>query len=207
MEINFPKTPEPKIDPTKLLKGKGSLLEFWILVIVLVLFAWFILLPKYKEVQTLNNNSQTLGSELKVIIEQQAKLKNLISQIDSHAKEITILDESLPLHPRTTWLYLLIQNLAGTSGITLSDLSVNNEKESVVSADSALIDKPFAYQRFLRKSLVNMKLSGSMAQFLAFLTKLENSGRIMDVKSLDIQSSSDGVLDFGLTLDAYYFAP
>ncbi len=207
MEISFPKPPEPKIDTTQLLKGRGSLLEFWILVIVLVLFVWFILLPKYKTVQALNAQTKTLTNELQVIVEQQAKLKNLIGQIDSNAKEIAILDESLPLHPRTTWLYLLIENLAGTSGVTLSDLSVNNEKEGIVSADSALIDKPFAFQRSVRKTLVNMKLSGSMAQFIAFLSKLEKSGRLMDIKALDIQSSSDGVLDFGLTLDAYYFAP
>lgn len=207
MEINFPKTPEPKIDTVKLLRGRGSFLEFWILCIVLVLLGWFLVIPKYQSVQALNKQSQKLSGELEIILEQQAKLKNLINQVDSNAKEIGILDESLPLHPRTTWLYLLIENLAGTSGITLSDLSVTNEKEGVVSADSALIDKPFALQRIVRKSFVNMKLSGSMAQFIAFLTKLENSGRIMDIKSLDIQSSSDGVLDFGVTVDAYYFAP
>jgi ribonucleoside-diphosphate reductase beta chain len=37
--------------------------------------------------------------------------KGISNVVEATSKEITILDESLPLHPRTTWLYLLIQKV------------------------------------------------------------------------------------------------
>ena len=207
MEINLAKLSERPEQIPNLLKNRGTLLEFWILIIISVIFTWFVVLPKYHQLVSAKAEVETLTQESNKIAEQQAKLKAFISQLDTNSKELTILDEAFPLHPRTTWLYLLIENLANTTGVTLADLSVTNEKEGVVAADSSLIDKPFSLTRSVKKTIVNLQITGGMSQFVAFLSKLESSGRLMDIKSLDIKSSSDNLLDFSLTLEAYYFAP
>ncbi len=207
MEINLSKPVEKTKVVPDALKGKGNFLEFWLLLIIAGLFAWFVVIPKAQQLSKVKAEASQLTEESKNISEQQAKLKSFIGQLDTNAKNLAILDESLPLHPRTTWLYLLIENLAGSSGITLSDLSITNEKDGVVAADSVLIDKPFSVQRVVRKSIINIHITGSLGQFVGFLGKLESSGRLVNIRSLEMQSSSDNLLDFSLTGEAYYFAP
>lgn len=199
-------TSRPLITPA-VIKSPGSLLELGAFIIIAILFFWFIVGPKRSLIAAGQAQVQTLTQESEKFADQQNKIQNLVKQLTQSSKEISELDESLPLHPRTTWLYLLVENLANSSGITIGNLTVANAEEEIMAAETGVWDKPYGVQRTLKKATVNLGVTGTFSQLQAFLKKLEDNGRIMNVKALDISASADELLDFRLTLEAYYFTP
>lgn len=207
MEINFAKQiPRPLVIPASL-RQRGSLFELLILVVVGILFFWFIISPKNSELSNQKSLVESLSAESAKLSDQQKELDSLIRQLDASSKDISKLDESLPLHPRTTWMYLLVESLVQSSGMAIGGLSVSNQEADIMAGNTALLAEPFSAQRVLKRVAVNLSVSGTFSQFQSFLEKVENSGRIFDIKTLDISSSSNELLDFRLSLDAYYFTP
>jgi len=207
MDINFSKqVPRPSITTT-LNKKRGSLIELITLLVVGILFYSFIIRPKVGVVNEQNLKVEALKEESAKLADQQSKLKGLIEQLKSSSQDINKLDESLPLHPRTTWVYLLMENLVQSSGMTLSSLTVNSLSDETLAGDMALMQNPFSASRQIKKMSANLGVTGSFSQFQALLKKIENSARILDIKTLDINSSADELLDFRISFDTYYFAP
>jgi len=208
MDINFSKqVPRPSIGTMTLNKKRSSLIELVIMLIVGILFYWFIISPKAAKVNEQNLMVGALKTESAKLADQQAKLKRLIEQLKSSSQDIAKLDESLPLHPRTTWVYLLMENLVQSSGMTLSSLTVSSLSDETLAGDPSLMQNPYSVNRQIKKMSANIGVTGTFSQFQAFLKKIENSARILDVKTLDISSSSDELLDFRISFDTYYFAP
>lgn len=207
MAFNFSKEISPHPVSITAVKNRGSLPEMIILLLVAALFYWFILIPKTVEVKEKKQRIGKLQEQSAKLSGQLDKLSVLAAQLNNNAQDITKLDESLPLHPRTTWLYLLMENMVASSGMTLSSLTVSNIEDSIAGGDSTLMKNVFATKRQIKKTNANLALTGTAVQFEAFLKRLENNARIMDVKVLEINSSGDELLDFRLSFDAYYFAP
>lgn len=179
--------------------------ELVILFTVGGLFFWFIVQPKAGKLSEQRDLLQTLNQESADLSNQQAKIDSLIRQLSASSNDLSKLDESFPLHSRTTWVYMLIESLVKSSGMTVGSLSATNSEEEFVAADSALAGNPFSAGRKVKKITANLGVTGSFAQFQALLKKLESSSRIIDIQTLDVGAASDGLLDFRLSFDAYYF--
>lgn len=206
MAFNFSKEVSQHPLSMAAVKNRGSVAELVILLLVAALFYWFILSPKTVEVNEKKQRVANLKEQSAKLSGQLDKLNVLVAQLDNNASDIAKLDESLPLHPRTTWVYLLMENMVASSGMTLSSLTVSG-KEDRVAGDEALMKNMFAVKRQVKKMTANLALTGTAAQFETFLKRLENNARILDVKILEIGSSADELLDFRLSFDAYYFVP
>ncbi|MBI3231969.1 MAG: type 4a pilus biogenesis protein PilO [Candidatus Doudnabacteria bacterium] len=183
---------------------RTTLFELVVLLVIGGLFSWFIAWPKSKSLSEKKLQVDSLRQESAKLNEQQGKLQALVQQLKDSAKDIAKLDESFPLHSRRTWVYLLVENLVQSSGMVTSDLLVSNLEEAPVAGDKASL-APFSTPHNLKKMAVNLGVTGSFKQFEALLKKLENSGRIMDIKTIEVSPSSDNLLDIRLTFDTYYF--
>ncbi|HYV33500.1 MAG TPA: type 4a pilus biogenesis protein PilO, partial [Candidatus Limnocylindria bacterium] len=65
----------------------------------------------------------------------------------------------------------------------------------------------YAPTRSLQKLSGTVYVIGTFSQLEAFLRKLENSGRIIDVSDLAIDPGTDGNLNLRVSIASYYFAP
>jgi len=205
MDINFNKPAGQITDTIRMSPKRTSMFELVILLVIGGLFFWFIVQPKAANLAEQKNLSESLAQESDGLSQQQAKIDSLIRQLAASSKDLSQLDESLPLHSRTTWVYLLVESVVESSGMTVGSLSVSNTEEEFVAADSTLAGNPFSAGRKVKKISANLGVTGSFAQFQALLKKMESSSRIIDIKTLDVSPASDGLLDFRISFDTYYF--
>lgn len=204
MDTNFSKQiPSPS---TIILASprRVSLFEPLILLAIGILFFWFIASPKSKSLAEKKVLVRSLTAESAKLADQQMKLESLISQLDSSSRDLEKLDKSLPLHPRTTWVYLLVEDLVQSSGMAVSTLTVSNLEDDITAGDESAKNL-FAKPRKVKKVAVNLSTTGNFSQFEALLKKFENNGRLMDVKVLEINSSLNDLLDFRISFETYYF--
>ncbi len=207
MNIKFPQSmPRPaSLSPT--LQKRGSLFEFGLLVVMAGLFYWFVLSPKLQKVELARTQTVDLEKESEVLTQQKLKLDKLVNDLETSKQDISKLDQALPLNPRTTNLYILTESLVQSSGMAINNLAINNVDQDIVAGQDELLKNPFGVERKVKKMTATFGVTGTFPQFLALLTKLENSSRLFDIESLSIEPSADGLLDFRMAFTSYYFAP
>src|SRR3989344_7098263 len=151
MDINFSnKIPLPSV-PTSAIRSRGSVFEFGALLVIIGLFFWFILSPKQATLSGLRTQIDTLNNRSDVLSGQQGKFESLVRQLDLSSQEIVRLDEALPLHTRSTWVYLLVENMIQSSGMTVGGLSVSGNDAVPVAGDRLLMADPYIAKRSLQK--------------------------------------------------------
>jgi len=190
------------------IKASGSTLaEAVMLVIFVVLFFWFLILPKKAALGTLNDQLVKTQNDQKVFAESVSKLEGLIAKLHQDYKEVDRLDQALPLDGSSIRLQLLVQSLGQSAGVVLGDISVSAGGGAVVSGDKALLANPYTSTRVIKKMIANVTAVGSYDQLKLFLEKIEQDARIMNITSLEISGYQSGQLSLQLSLEAYNYAP
>lgn len=187
---------------------KNPILQAILILIVIIVFGWFVLAPKYSA-------SNATRTELAALREQHANLQNdqvelnrLIALMQSSGDEIRLLDEAVPLSDRSTRIALLLETYAQNSAMLLTQLNIGTVDTSPVAGNKTLLENPYGAQRDLNTIDVNISVSGSIEQFRNFLQLLEQSGRIIDVDNLTINSGDDANSNsYGLRLKTYAYEP
>lgn len=205
MDIKLPTTlPKVKLNPS-LSKAKVGWGEVALLVIIIGVVFWFLILPKNSEVKSEHQQLEALSARTVEIQGQAAVLKNLVDSLSASGKDVEKLDEGLPLTGRTTRLQMLLEGIASSSGMNNTKISVDNPSSGVVAGDVALLENEFKAGRSLQVVSAFVDVTSTMDKLVVFLQKLERSGRIFAVKTLEIGPAEDQQLNMKLTLDAYYF--
>lgn len=178
-----------------------------LLVIVVALFYWFIVQPKQESLKVLRQGLLKLQGEDKSLSSNLEKMDSLIRSLKSSPDKVAKLDEALPLDGRTPDLYLLINELARSSGVTVGDINVSGSSDAIIAGNQALLEHPFLAERAVQTLAVKVYVIGTYEQLKAFLQKLETNARVMDVVSLDMSSTQNGLLALDLNLNTYFFGP
>jgi Tfp pilus assembly protein PilO len=186
-------------------QSNRSIFEAILLVVVAVLLYFFIVQPKLSELREKQTTMDGLESEKQTLISKRKQMEEQIATLRSHSSDIKRLDEAMPLDGRETKAHILFEDLAIKSGMTLQSLSVSPQGDKVIAGNPELSQNPFKAKRALVKTNIAMTASGSFEQFLGLLSRIETSGRIIDLTGVDITSSDDSSLDFTLTLIAYSY--
>ncbi len=197
-----------KVEITALPKAaQTSFIEVVVLIVIIGLFYWFMVLPKAASLQTQTKAYEAAQKRQQSSAHELKNLESLISQLKSSQKEVVRLDEALPLDGKTTKLQMLIEYMAGTSGLTVGGVNVSGKGDTILAGDKALLSQPFKPKRSLQKMSVSIFVTGTFDQLQTFLKKIESNSRIMDVASLDIGPAQEGLLSLRLSVDSYYFVP
>lgn len=207
MDINFTKNlgggisqlPKPTGGP------RNYIIEAVLLLIVCGLLVWFIVLPKKAEVASRNEDFAKLEVQKSKIKSESDELNKLIQKLNVSEKEIKDLDTALPLVHNAIQFELLIKNIAGSVNVSVGSLNLSSKPELVVAGDKALIDNPFAVKRSLQKLSGSIYAIGTLDQLLAFLKKIERSGRYISVTSVQMDPGADNNLNLRMSVDVYYF--
>ncbi len=193
--------------PPQMKSVRSATVEVVLLVLVSGLFFWFLLWPKKAELDKTREDLSAAQTQQQKVSGQLASLQSLLKQLPSAAKQSAVLDQALPLDGKTLHLQILIDALAKSSGVTASNITVNGKGGVVISGDKQLLSNPYAAKRSLQNLTATASVTGNFDQLLAFLKKIENSGRIMDVTAVSMDSSPDGGLSMKVDLKAYFLGP
>jgi len=131
----------------------------------------------------------------------------MIQTLNSSSNQVADLDQALPLDGNTVNLQILINSLAQSVGVAVTDVEVSGQPNTVVAGDKALLSDPYGATRTLQTLAGNLSVTGSFAQLQAFLQKLETSARLIDVTDLEMDAAAGGNLSLRLGINAYYLAP
>ncbi|MEZ4180648.1 MAG: hypothetical protein R3B41_04040 [Candidatus Doudnabacteria bacterium] len=176
-----------------------------LILVFIAIFVWFVVLPKKNSLQLQKlqlNYAQEQEQSLKF---DEETLNKLVAELESSDKEIKTLDEAIPLDARPTSTALLIESYANSAGMTVGQLSLADIDLKFSAGDKELISDPYNAQRELVEQEILLVVTGSIDQFSGLLQLLENSGRLIDVKSMDV--SVVEALTFRLSLKVYEYAP
>lgn len=194
--------------PPEMKNYKNFLVEGVLLLIAGVLFFWFVILPKQAEVQKRQDALTKIEAEEVKMADSLAKLQAMVKQLQTSSKEISQLDQAIPLDSKTPKFQILLEGMANSVGLTIGGISISTTKnDNIWAGDKELLAKPFAAKRSLQKISGSIYVIGSYEQLKTFLNKLETSGRIINITSIGMDAGADNTLNLKLGFDSFYLAP
>jgi len=206
MNVNLPKSINLNFSP-QVRSSRNSVLEAVLLLVICGLFYWFIIAPKMTAVAEQKNYLSQTQTEKDNISGTVSDLKKMVGQLSAHTKEISALDEAMPLDAKVLRLRLLLEDLGQSVGLSVGNVNVTGNTDAPWAGDKAILENPYGVPRSVQRLSGTISAQGNYGQVVAFLNKIENSGRIININSVNIDSSADGNLNILLTLDASYLAP
>ena len=174
-------------------KMNNPMLQAILIIILVVMFGWFIVLPKNSQVSEKKERLTTVEAQAKNLEEDLSTVNKLVSELESSGNEVKLVDEALPLSNRPTKIALLLEEFARSSGMQVAQINIDNVDDNLASGNKDELTKPYESSRSLTTTTVSVSVGGSIDQFKNFLTLLETSGRIIDVESFTVNSSEDSI--------------
>ncbi len=186
--------------------ARGKVFEAGLLLIISILVYWFLVSPKHSQLTAAKEQYQNLETQQKDLDANKKQLETAIADLKNHPREIAEMDEALPLDNRVTKLYIVLNDLSQNSGMTVGNISVSFNGSVDMAGNKALLTSPYAAKRTVQKLTTTMVATGSFDQFMALLEKLENSGRLINVTSVNIATGKEGAFNFTFNLEAYFYS-
>lgn len=200
----------PKIAAPPVKRPTRSGVQVILLLVVIVLFAWFIVLPASRTLGDRQEQVRQAKNELKDIEDNTANLRNLIDQLNNpdNQKDVQSLDQALPIDDRISKAHILFDQIVKASGMTLASVSIDQSTAtSVVAGQKDDVNHPFQQERKQHVTQATLGVTGSIEQGVGLMQLLENDARVIDVDAIDVTSDGSGKLSFRLKLKLYYYAP
>lgn len=196
------KTPAPEVS-----KGvKMNFFEIVLLVVIIVIFYWFVVKPKGLEVSELNAKLVVLQTEQETAAAQKKTLQELVAKLKRQPAEVAKLDEALPLEGKLTVVQLILEKFALDAGVNMNNANFSLSTEGPAAGDLKLLADPYGANRTLNKMQGSVAITGVLSQVQGFLQKLETSGRIFDIDSVQLSTGIEEEVVVNLNLSTYYYS-
>lgn len=205
-----PVTPQIKSSSGFRPPSQGNIVNIVLLLIVLVCFTWFLVLPLNQQLNASRDQLHQAQAASQSLSQTNQQLQQLVSQMQTSTDDINHLNEALPLDNRPTKVDILLDSLAKTSGLTLSAIepdSLGDKGDSIVAGNKALLKDPYSTVRVLHSMAFQVSLTGSIDQFINFLHLAETSSRLLDIDMVSARGDQNNLLSFHTHLKTYYYAP
>lgn len=194
-------------------------LEAFAIIIVTFGLGFFLVLPKYQELQSNNARVQEKKAEIAARTEYYNGLKAIIDDLNYYRESMDKIETALPDDLDAPALMNFVQAAAMQSGLALQDINYTESgKGAALSSGLSLAN----YE-------ISLKVSGSYENFKNFISIIEHSSRLISVVSLTVNSkidipqiaagadlpgikkdkdsdSLDKILDYEVKMSAYYYA-
>ncbi len=176
---------------------------------------FFLALPKYQEYSLVKAKAAASKNALELLKTQQQKVNDTLSKLQENSNGLQKIDQALPNQPDIPAIYAYMETMAKSLNLTLSAIQATDESDLTDSAQTlgvgAGITKngvkpviPAGTPSNVGTIDVSMQVKGLYSDYVNFLSKLQNSLRLIDVKSIDVNSDGKGALTFITTLKTYY---
>ncbi len=185
---------------------QSPILQSVLLIIAGILLGWFVVSPKYAAVKTQRAELVKINGQKEVFEKEQIELNKLIEKLKNSDSQIKLLDEAVPLSTRPTKIAVMLESYARSSSLEVSSINISDIDKNIVAGNKDLIAEPYKAQRGLATVKVTVSITGSTEQFKNFLQLLEDSGRLIDVNSLEV-SRNDADIKYVVDLVTYAYEP
>ena len=196
-----------KTQPAKTSSITGSLFEVVFLIVVIVVGYFYLVAPKYTAYKDSRDALQAQKDKLTVLQDQKKSFAALAQQLESSSDAVVALDAILPLDSKPSRLYVLLENLIQSTGLTSGSVTVDSDPQMVVAGQMATDSTEEATERTTQSIGVSVSATGTIDQLTAFLRAIETSNRYLEVSNLDVSQGRGDLLVFKLGLKAYSYTP
>lgn len=179
-------------------------IQAFLLLIVLVLVSWFLIKPKLVDSAQTRAELKAAETQLSGIQQDRKDLNKLVNQLRSSPEDVLKVDEALPLNGRITKMYVLLENLVRSSGMTLTLISAGDTSKTISAGDKEMLENPYQPGRELHTITLTTSVTGTMDQFKNFLELIETNGRVLDVETVEV-IGGDPLTKFRITVNSYAY--
>lgn len=176
--------------------GRNIIILLFLIVAVSVF--WFWTRPLLVEIDVLKAEKDSFNQALARSRELQELRDAILGKFNSISQDdLYRLSKMLPKEPEATKLLVQLSDVADASGgVILNFLDAQEMKKS----GAAFLDDQIGYQEVD----LNINLSAKYEDFLVFLTELQKSLRLIDVKRIDFFAGDTNFYEFNINAKAYY---
>ena len=156
--------------------------------------------PAYQEIKLLRGEKGKYDDSLALVADIENKKNALLEQYNSISEEdkkkiSTVLPDSLNF----VKLVADIANVASVNGVIVDNITLREMDSSVgESVSDAGAPKPY------RSAIIGFSFDASFSQFNAFIDNLEKSLRILDVRSVKLQTNEGGRDTYQVEFETYW---
>lgn len=156
--------------------------------------------PMYKGVQELSATASGYSEVIDNLEDLAESRDRLAENYNSISKtEIERLGKALPENVDTVRIALDLDTIAARYGITLSDVAIDKESQAAAT-QIVLPDHALPYER----TPVSISFVSNYQNFKQFMQDLEQSLRIMDVRSVSFVVTDSGLYEHKIVIDTYW---
>jgi len=175
---------------------------FSTVLILLAVAAFFTFVdPTYKEIKILSEENSQFDEALNRSKELQAVRDGLLSRYNTFSTEsIDRIDKLLPDNVDNVRLILDLDSIASKHGMLIKNVSISdndssNENTNIITQDSPIGEIDLSF-----------KVTSPYADFKRFISDLEQSLRIVDIKRLSFRPRSESaeLFDFDVSIRTYW---
>ncbi len=173
---------------------------FSIIIIIISLTVFIVIVkPEYAKIQGVETKSKELGEVLTNARKLQSLRDGLLDkQSKLSGSDIKRLEKLIPESADNVNLIIEFQNIADNYGLKIETASSQKDEEKN-SKQSFDIDS-----RDYGIISIDFSIVGSYNDFISFLSDIEDSLRITDIRSLSIASNDSGEYQFTMTVETYW---
>lgn len=197
-----------KAPRTAIAASKFSSGQIVLLIILIAFIVWYLVLPKYKAYGVRKGELATVKEDFAKLESTKAKIYQLNDQLKNQENQdaLKLLDEAVPLESRATRIYILMESLVKTSGMSLGSMNVDPITSLATPGAAGSAQNPFATDRKLTTHTISINLTGNMQQFVGFLQILENNPRLFNITTVEIGGEQTDLLSFKVVVKAYAYS-
>lgn len=189
-----------------------SIIQILLLLISGVAVFSFIM-PTFADIRAVQDETSEYALALENAYQSKQRLDALVNTLEDYsAQERYRLDLFIPAEIDIARLSYDLEMMIERQGLFLNTFTVEDEVKipDPVSTSAALSDSPeeefgttIAEERTVASQDIALSVSGTYAQFKAFLGQVEQSAQLLDVVKVSFENTDSDIIQFEITLRAY----
>jgi Tfp pilus assembly protein PilO len=184
----------------------GSVFEIVFLLVVILVAYFYLVSPKKDEYNTVRTQLATLKKKQETIEAQKSAFDRLVQQLDAEPDGVTALEQTLPLDSKPSRLYVLLENVMQSSGLTTGSVTIDSNSQTVVAGNKNGSKQQFSAEHKVQPSAITVSAVGTIDQLNSFLHVVETSTRLLEVTDLDVSQGRGDQLSFRVGMKAFSYA-
>lgn len=161
-----------------------------------------VLSPKYHDLEDIQFRLEEKKIELQSKEKYFSRLREISSELENYQDSILKINSAIPQNPFLPSLYDFIQNKISESGLVLEEINLEvigkktlNEEKKEISEIKNLWQVPVKEikpdDKRIKEILINLSIFGNYSNFKNFLSKLEKTARLIEIKSINLFSPKE----------------
>ncbi|MGB2762345.1 MAG: type 4a pilus biogenesis protein PilO [Minisyncoccales bacterium] len=172
---------------------KKPIIFITITFLIVILLAFFVLLPKYEELDAKDSKLEGRKADLEKINDYFDNLVFQNEKLAEYEQEMAKIDSALPDKPAMPSVFNFIQNTAGENGVSLTSATLSSSRRTTQKAKAGEIETSD-----IKEDMFSITVAGSYSSFKNFLSVLEKSARLIDVEQLSFSSFGEMMMAAGM---------